>query len=73
MSSRPGIVASIRNPTENAGVSPNAFVAEVTAELRMYWPPLATDAELEAAFVECVNLARFLIIGRRIELNGGTK
>jgi len=65
MSGRPGVLASIRNPTPNAGTSPNAFVPLVTAEFRVFWPPLATDAEVQTAITEAYSLAIALVNERR--------
>lgn len=54
MTSRPGIVATVRQPADG-GQSPNRYVPEITAELRVFWPPRATPAEIRQAIDAAVD------------------
>ena len=56
MSARPGINVSVKHKA-NGGVSPNAYIPFITAEVRCFWPPLATEAEVEAALGEAFESA----------------
>lgn len=51
MSGRPGILVSTKTPADG-GESPNRYAPEITVEVRVYWPPKATDAEIYGALHE---------------------
>ena len=51
MSARPGILVDVRRPADG-GVSPNRYVAVISAEIRCHWPPRATAAEVEGVLAE---------------------
>ena len=48
MAQRPGVNVSIQVKADG-GVSPNAYVPWITAEIRCFWPPRATEQEVEDA------------------------
>ena len=56
MSARPGVVVSIKKPAPG-GESPNNFWGAITAEVRAFWPPLASSASVEAAIWEAATEA----------------
>lgn len=56
MSRRLGVLVTIRRPA-NGGVSPNAYVAETTAEVRASWPPLAPLEDVEKAIQDATDKA----------------
>lgn len=58
MSRRSSVIITHRIPTPNGGVSPNAYIPEITVDIRAFWPPLVTDQELLIAFEEAVSRAR---------------
>ncbi|QGZ17334.1 hypothetical protein SEA_KAYLISSA_34 [Arthrobacter phage Kaylissa] len=64
MSSRPGVVTKQSVPADG-GESPNRYAPFVTAEIRVFWPPKATDAEIERAIERAVAEARVRIDRRR--------
>jgi hypothetical protein len=64
MSARPGIIAS-KTVRSNGGQSPNNYRGVVTAELRVYWPPLATDEEITIALNSVIQEAQQRIKGIR--------
>lgn len=45
MSRRPGFVVDHRVPADG-GVSPNAYVAQVSVQVRCNWPPGATELQV---------------------------
>lgn len=51
MSSRPGVVVNVERPAEG-GESPNRYVPWITAQVRVYWPPTSSYAEVVAALNE---------------------
>lgn len=57
MSSRPGIVVSVKRPADG-GESPNGYVPQITAEVRVFWPPRATLGQvlvaLDAAYRDAI-------------------
>lgn len=66
MSARPGILTSASAPADG-GQSPNRVRPIITAEVRCSWPPLATDAQIEAVLAEAVVKARQDIAAKRGE------
>ncbi|QIG58511.1 hypothetical protein PQE18_gp33 [Arthrobacter phage DrSierra] len=64
MSSRPGVVTKQSVPADG-GESPNRYAPFVTAEFRVFWPPKATEAEIERAIEKAVAEARVRIDRRR--------
>ncbi|UIW13517.1 hypothetical protein PQD80_gp33 [Arthrobacter phage Lizalica] len=61
MSVRPGVVVKqTRMVAKTEGFQPY-----VTAELRVYWPPNATEAEIEDALTRAIAEARVRIDRRR--------
>jgi len=48
VSGRPGIQITVKVPAEG-GVPPNRYESVVSAHVRAYWPPEATDAEIAKA------------------------
>ncbi|UIW13450.1 hypothetical protein SEA_AMYEV_34 [Arthrobacter phage Amyev] len=64
MSSRPGVVTKQSAPADG-GESPNRYAPFVTAELRVFWPPLATDEQIEDAITRAVAETRKRIANRR--------
>ncbi|WGH21108.1 hypothetical protein SEA_CASSIA_35 [Arthrobacter phage Cassia] len=64
MSSRPGVVTKQSVPADG-GESPNRYAPFVTAEIRVFWPPKATDEEIETAIHRAVVEARRRIAHRR--------
>ncbi|WAB10812.1 hypothetical protein SEA_TUCK_38 [Arthrobacter phage Tuck] len=64
MSSRPGVVLKQSVPADG-GESPNRYAPFVTAEFRIFWPPKATDEEIERAIELAVAEARKRISHRR--------
>lgn len=65
MSHRESAIVTHRVYTENGGVSPNAYVPEITVQIRVHFPPLVTDVELQMAFAEAVTQARRKINEKR--------
>lgn len=65
MSSRPGIIAVIRQDADGTGAtmgttsgySPTAYMPIITAEIRLHWPPRATREECLEALNRCVEQA----------------
>lgn len=51
MSGRPGFVVDHRVPADG-GESPNAYVAQVSVQVRCNWPPLATQAQVVTALAD---------------------
>jgi acetylornithine deacetylase/succinyl-diaminopimelate desuccinylase-like protein len=45
---RPGAIGTGRVPADG-GDHPNKYHAEVTAHVRLYWPPNATDEQIDEA------------------------
>lgn len=66
MSSRPGVVTKQSVPADG-GESPNRYAPFVTAEIRVFWPPKATDEEIDAAIYRAVTEARKRVKIRRGE------
>ncbi|UYL87675.1 hypothetical protein SEA_VRESIDENCE_35 [Arthrobacter phage VResidence] len=66
MSSRPGVLATHIAPADG-GVSPNRYIPSITAEVRVFWPPLATEAEILDALNRAVASAHKQIDERRAE------
>ncbi len=60
MSQRLGLQITCTAPTEPS-VSPNLYIPEVSAHVRLYWPPQATWEEVEAtmsrAFEQALEIA----------------
>ena len=56
MSARPGILVDVRRPADG-GVSPNRYVAVISAEIRCHWPPRATEKEIIDVLEEVVEQA----------------
>jgi hypothetical protein len=48
MSRRPGAYAIVRLQADG-GESPNSYAPEITAEIRIHWPPKATRDQIDAA------------------------
>lgn len=65
MASRHGIVALVQNRDVDRGEPPNAYIQCITAEIRMFWPPLATDQQIEQALTGVLMQARQLIAAKR--------
>jgi len=51
MAQRPGIQLTVDKEADG-GVSPNRFVPLISAHVRLYWPALATQSEVESALEE---------------------
>lgn len=45
MSARPGFSVNVTEPADG-GESPNRYMPWITAEIRCFWPPKATDAQV---------------------------
>ena len=71
MSPRPGLMASIRKPADG-GRSPNNYVAAITAEVRLHWPPLAHPSDVEAALAEAYENALAQFRAHPLHPRGGT-
>lgn len=56
MGKREGVIGSVHTPADG-GVSPNARLPYITAELRVHWPPLATEAQIMDAIHAAVDQA----------------
>lgn len=56
MSRRRGVVARVDLDTDG-GVSPNAYVPLVTCEVRVFWPPRATEAQIMDAIHDAADQA----------------
>jgi hypothetical protein len=61
---RPGAIGRGRVDADG-GVHPNKYDPYVTAEFRVYWPPLATDAEIDRAIDDAIDGLRESIAERR--------
>lgn len=57
MSRRRGFIGTAKVSTDG-GVSPNAYMPYVTAEVRVFAPPRATRAEIDVAIEEALADAR---------------
>lgn len=64
MSARPGVVGGASVAT-GAGQSPNNYRPYITAEVRVFWPPLATDQQIEEAIQAALTHARVQIKEKR--------
>lgn len=64
MSSRPGVVVSAFAAADG-GVSPNRYIPTITVEIRAFWPPKATDAEIDAVLLDALIRAKASINERR--------
>lgn len=56
MSKRPGLTVAVRNDADG-GVSPNAYMPLITAEVRLFWPPRATREQILDSLNEAVEEA----------------
>lgn len=56
MSQRPGKTFTVRQPTDG-GKSPNAYVPEITAEIRVFAPPHTPRDEVATALSIAVSQA----------------
>lgn len=56
MSKRPGFGVTVRADADG-GVSPNAYFASITAEVRLFWPPRATREQVLDALHQAVEEA----------------
>ena len=66
MTRRPGIETTVRIET-NGGTSTNAYAPYISAHIRVFWPPRATDVEIEYALNAAVDSARACIARKRSE------
>jgi len=66
MTRRPGIETTVHLDSDG-GVTPNAYSPHISAHVRVYWPPRATDEQIEQALAAALDSARFLITKRRSE------
>lgn len=57
MSKRTGVAARFRIPVEQLP-SPNSYIPEVSADLRVFFPPNATRAQVERALDTVVIFVR---------------
>lgn len=64
MSARPGIVVKAVVPSDG-GESPNRTKSDVTAEMRVFWPHAATNAQIIVAITEVVDMAKVAIKAER--------
>lgn len=64
MSSRPGVVAD-GQVMADGGEQPNKYAPYVSAQVRVFWPPKATDEEIERAIEQALAEARVRIARRR--------
>lgn len=64
MSARPGIETTVRIDTDG-GFTPNAYAPFISAHVRIYWPPPATEEQIELALEAALDSARSLIKTRR--------
>lgn len=64
MSARPGITVDATVPSDG-GEQPNRFQPLVSVHVRAYWPPLATEAEIEEALTTAFALARESVDAKR--------
>ena len=51
MAGRPGVVVTVDKDADG-GVSPNRFVPQISAHIRLYWPPRATIEEVTEALLQ---------------------
>lgn len=56
MSSRPGVEVTVQRPADG-GEHPNRFIPFVSAHIRVFWPPLASEAEVALALAEATTEA----------------
>ena len=66
MTGRPGIETTVRLDADG-GSTPNAYSPFISAHVRIYWPPRATDEQIEQALSAALNSARACIQKRRHE------
>lgn len=67
MAKRPGVIARASREVDGGQV-PNNYIAAVTAEVRIFWPPTATNAEIAATLDEAIaNVRRQIIAARNPE------
>lgn len=64
MSQRPGFIVQVDQPTENGGVSPNAFRPFVSVQIRVHAPFLCRGSEVREALSEAFNQALDQIEGQ---------
>lgn len=57
MGSRPGVIANA-TVCADGGREPNKYIPYVSAYVRVHWPPLATDQEIDDALQAAVRDAR---------------
>lgn len=57
MASRIGVIADASLDADG-GVSPNRYTPKVSAHIRVYWPPLATESEIMWTLAEAFEDAR---------------
>ena len=59
MSSRPAIHITVREPADS-GTSPNRYIGQITAQIRLHFPPTASEREvlsaLERAYQQTVKV-----------------
>lgn len=66
MSTRPGIVVKAENPADG-GASPNQYPPVVTTEIRVFWPPLATEEQVLQTMAEATLDAIRAVVAKRRE------
>lgn len=66
MTDRPNVYA-IHNRFSDGGQPPDQYVPLVTAEVRVYWPPNATDDEIHGTLADAVEDANQQIAVKRAE------
>jgi len=63
MSQRSSAYASVAHPADG-GEHPNRFMPWVTVDLRVFWPPKATNEEVNAALWQAINEVRMQLLQR---------
>lgn len=63
MAARPGIQLTVTTPADG-GESPNRYDPNVSAHIRVYWPPLATEDQIIWTLAEAFDQARQEIYNR---------
>lgn len=64
MSGRPGILVTVRVPADG-GKEPNKYTPEITAEIRIHWPPKANESDIYDALYAAVIDAELAILKER--------
>lgn len=69
MSQRPSVYVSLRVPCDG-GESPNRFLPEITAEIRLFFPPAAMQPNVTNVLLDAIDNAFRDLVRLRRELYG---